>query len=132
MPSLAESDALPTSTVRSRSSGNRTSPPSVAVTRTVLAPPSSASSPWSPGVPVSASTVSVTAGALSSSLMVAVPSRVLASLAKTPFFGEDSRSTTVSLPSKSLSPMTDRGTVCSVDAPGAPTLKVSVPAVSAT
>ena len=71
MPSAALSPLLPTSTVTVLSAVKVVEPSSVAVTRTVLAPPPSASEFCTLLVPVSASTVSVAVvGALSSSVIV--------------------------------------------------------------
>ena len=62
---------LPTATVTVLASVKRPAPPSVAVTRTVFAPPPSARLPCTLSVSVSASTVRVSAvGAASSSLRV--------------------------------------------------------------
>ena len=71
MPSVALSLDLPTSTVTVLSTAKVVEPPSVAVTRTVFAPPPSETDLCAAGVSVSASTVSVRpVGAASSSVMV--------------------------------------------------------------
>ena len=73
MPSVAESPSLPTVTVTVCAVAKRVAPSMVAVTRTVLTPPSSAILLCTLFVPVSASTVSVMPlGAASSSVMVPV------------------------------------------------------------
>ena len=128
MPSVAPSPEAPTATVTVFAPAKRVVPSTVAVTRTVFAPPSSATEDCTPCVAVSASTVSVTPeGASSSSVMVPVASRVVPSPLRVALLAEDSRNTTVSLPSSRLSPVTVTATVLLVS----PAAKASVPAVSA-
>ena len=64
---------------------------------------------------------------VSSSVMVPVASRVVPPSFSVALLAEDSRNTTVSLPSSRLSPVTVTATVLLVS----PAAKVSVPAVSA-
>ena len=76
---VAASPALPTVTVTSAAASKVVEPASVAVTRAVFAPPSSATEDCGPAVSLSASTVSANdMGAVSSSLIVSVASVGLA------------------------------------------------------